>query len=228
VAKLTDARTHGALLPPVKEPWIVFDLIGVLAEPSWREISSAPDLDKWKSFRIGMCSELDFWSEDCARAYRALLGFRPDRLAYLVQLKERGLRICLATNFSSAWWDTLKLKLPQPGLVDKLLISDQLKVAKPDPRFFAVMKKIVPAGSVMVDDSAPNCIAAEAAGYRSIWTYPGIALEAVVDSIIGVPDSPPQRRAAGRISLSGPRPGSYARIKRAQDSIPEEHHGSQR
>lgn len=228
MAKLTDARTHGALLPPVKETWIVFDLIGVLAEPSWREISSAPDLDKWKSFRVGMCSELEFWSEDCARAYRALLGFRPDRLAYLVQLKERGLRICLATNFSSAWWDTLKLKLPQPSLVDKLLISDQLRIAKPDPRFFAAMGTIVPPGSLMVDDSAQNCVAAEAAGFRSVWTYPGIALETVVDSILGNLGSPPKRRATGRTTPSGPQPGGYARAKQAPASMLHEHRGSHR
>lgn len=229
MAKLTDARTHGAVLPSVKEPWVVFDLIGVLAEPSWREISSAPDLEKWRTFRVGECSEEAFWSEGCAKAYRALLGFRPDRLAYLQQLKERGFHICLATNFASAWWDTLKQKLPQPLLVDKVLISGQIGVAKPDPRFFDVLGEYVPKGSLLIDDSAHNCVAAEAAGFRTVWTYSGIALEAVLDAILGIPAGSPKRSGSSKNPVSKPLRGESGKpAKQASVPILHEQRGGHR
>jgi HAD superfamily hydrolase (TIGR01509 family) len=167
-----------------QQRWVVFDLIGVLAEPSWREISAEQNLEKWREFSTGKESEASFWDDTSASAYRAALRFRADRFRYLLRLKDAGVKICLATNFSVAWLDELLTKVAHPDLFDAKVVSASIGAVKPNNEFWSEVLKHVPKGSIFVDDQKTNCDAARVAGLQSIWAYPGRDLEADLDNLL--------------------------------------------
>ncbi|MBK9755005.1 MAG: hypothetical protein IPO88_16175 [Nannocystis sp.] len=166
---------------------VVFDLIGVLAGPSWRELCPRPDLAAWARFKVGAYSESDFWSDDLAAAYRAALGLRRDRLALLARLRARGAKIVVASNFAAPWLATLRERVPA-GLVDVWLVSGELGVAKPAAGFWAALRRIVPAGSLVVDDQRANCEAASRHGLRGLWAPAGVDLAGLVDAALAIPN----------------------------------------
>lgn len=168
----------------MRERWLVFDLIGVLAEPSWREIAPTEG-DKWRSYKRGERAEATFWDAAHATAYRKVLGFRGDRLAYVRALKERGVKICLATNFSPEWLGALLAKSDAGGLFDARVVSAELGAAKPDPAFWEQVLRHAPRGSIVVDDQQTNCDAAARAGFLVVFAYPGCAVEREVDRLLG-------------------------------------------
>jgi len=161
--------------------WVVFDLIGVLAEPSWRDlVASDPALlRKWQEFKRGSAEEDTFWSKRLQKTYRTVLGFRPDRLQLIRRLRAQGYQIAIASNFSRAWLDHLLATLSPEDrdLFDRILVSSDAKAAKPDPAFWEQMKKFAPEGSIFVDDRLDNCDAAEKAGYVPIWAHPAAHIE---------------------------------------------------
>ena len=166
----------------MNERWVVFDLIGVLAGPSWREIGpeAAP---RWRSFKLGEIDEATFWDAARAAAYRRVLDFRSERRAYVEELKARGRKICVATNFSGGWLRHLLSKSAAEALFDARVVSSEVKVAKPDPAFFAEVLRLAPLGSIFVDDQAQNCAAAERAGLRAIVARPGCGVEEEVERL---------------------------------------------
>ena len=163
--------------------WIVFDLIGVLAEPSWRELGGAPDLGAWASLKTGLLDESDFWDEEQARHYRSLLAFRPERLRLLRGLKERGYRICVATNFHADWVEPLKRSVPS-DLVSAWVVSSDIKVAKPSADFWQRVLETVPPGTVVVDDRRDNCESARRAGLRCLWAHPAAQVERDLEALL--------------------------------------------
>lgn len=165
------------------ERWVVFDLIGVLAEPSWRDIS-ARRLEDWDAFKTGARTEDAFWSDDEKRVYRTLLSFRQDRLDYVRQLKRRGYKIAVATNFARAWLDHLLDKVGDRDLFDARIVSEEVGVAKPHDGFWSVVLDKAPKRSIFVDDRKENCVAAEKAGLHSIWAHPACSLEDEVDRLL--------------------------------------------
>ncbi len=164
---------------------VVFDLIGVLAGPSWRELCVAPDLAAWARFKLGACSEADFWPVDAGHAYRAALGLRGDRLALLARLRARDISIVIASNFAAPWLPTIRERMPA-GLVERWLISGELGVAKPATGFWTALRRHVPAGSLVVDDQRRNCEAATRAGLRGLWAPAGAPLAALVDAALAI------------------------------------------
>jgi HAD superfamily hydrolase (TIGR01509 family) len=167
----------------VKERWLVFDLVGVLAEPSWREIVRSEGCE-WRSYKLGERGEAAFWDAAHAAAYRKVLSFRSDRLAYVRALKERGYRICLATNFSGEWLGALLAKSGAGGLFDARVVSAEIGAAKPDPAFWEEVLRHAPRGSIFVDDQKANCDSAARAGFLVIFAYPGCAVEAEVERLL--------------------------------------------
>ena len=146
----------------------MFDLIGVLARPSWRELCVDPDLAAWRRLRVGALAEAEFWPAELAAAWRAALGLRADRLALLARLRARGHAIAVASNFAREWLPAVQARTP-PGLVDRWIVSGEVGAAKPDPRFWAALLRHVPAGSLVVDDQRGNCEAAARARLRALW-----------------------------------------------------------
>ncbi len=161
--------------------WVVFDLIGVLAEPSWRDlVASDPALlEKWQKFKRGSAEEDAFWNKRLQKTYRTVLGFRPDRLQLVRHLRKQGYHVAIASNFSRGWLDHLLATLPAEDrdIFDRILVSSDVKAAKPDPAFWEQLRKFAPEGSIFIDDRLDNCDAAEKAGYRAIWAHPAAHIE---------------------------------------------------
>ncbi len=162
---------------------IVFDLIGVLAAPSWRELCARPDLDAWARLKVGAIEEAEFWPREQAAAYRGALALRSDRLAFLGRLRARGHAISIASNLARAWLPTVQAGVPA-GLVERWLVSGELGVAKPDPRFWAALLRHVPAGTLVIDDQRRNCEAATQAGRRGLWVPCGAGFEVRIEAAI--------------------------------------------
>jgi HAD superfamily hydrolase (TIGR01509 family) len=158
--------------------WIVFDLIGVLAEPSWRDlVSQEPGIKKrWEDLKRGTAEEDAFWSEALQKTYRSVLDFRADRLELVRGLRRRGVHVAIASNFSRKWLESLLGKIPDPEIFERTLVSAEVGAAKPDPEFWERVKTFAPPGSIFVDDQIRNCDAAEKAGYRAVWAHPGAQL----------------------------------------------------
>ena len=162
---------------------VVFDLIGVLARPSWRELCVDPDLAAWRRLRVGGLAEAEFWPAELAAAWRAALGLRADRLALLARLRARGHAIAVASNFAREWLPAVQARTP-PGLVDRWIVSGEVGAAKPDPRFWAALLRHVPAGSLVVDDQRGNCEAAARAGLRALWVPSGAGFTARLEAAL--------------------------------------------
>lgn len=162
-----------------KPQWIVFDLIGVLAEPSWRDLISHDSgiKERWEKLKRGTAEEDAFWDQALQRTYRAVLDFRADRLDLVRDLRKRGVHIAIASNFSREWLKFLMGKIPDPGIFEHTMVSAEVGAAKPEPAFWEQMKQFAPQGSIFVDDQIRNCDAAEQAGYRAVWAHPGAQLE---------------------------------------------------
>jgi len=165
---------------------IVFDLIGVLARPSWRELCVTPDLELWRRLRVGAIPESALWSAAQGAAYRAALGLRGDRLALLAKLRARGVAIVIASNLAHEWLPAVRAAIPE-GWVARWLVSGELGVAKPDPGFWAALLCHVPRGTIVVDDQLRNCEAADAAGLRGLWAPAGTGLADRIDAALGAP-----------------------------------------
>lgn len=168
---------------------VAFDLIGVLVEPSWRELAPAPDLALWRRLKVGELDERDLWDEPSAAAYRACLRLRADRLALLARVRARGCRIAVASNFARAWVPAVRALFPDPSLVDHWFISGELGVAKPDPSFWSHLRRVA-ADIVLVDDQRDNLHAARAAGLRAVWALPGADLPARLHAALDVGPTP--------------------------------------
>lgn len=165
---------------------IVFDLIGVLARPSWRELCGAPDLERWRELKVGAIPESALWSAGQGAAYRAALGLRSDRLALLTRLRAKSVEIVIASNLAREWLPAVRAMIPD-GLVARWLVSGELGVAKPDPRFWAALLRHVPCATVVVDDQLRNCEAADAAGLRGLWAPAGTGLADRIDAALAAP-----------------------------------------
>ncbi len=161
----------------------MFDLIGVLAAPSWRELCLDPDLAAWARFKVGICGETEFWPEEAGRAYRAALSLRSDRLDLLARLRARGLAIVIASNFAAPWLPTIRERMPA-GLIERWLVSGELGVAKPAAGFWTALRQHVPAGSLVIDDQRRNCEAASRAGLRGLWAPSGAPLAVLIDAAL--------------------------------------------
>lgn len=165
---------------------VVFDLIGVLAGPSWRELVVGPDLAAWRQLRVGAIAEEAFWDEASRRIYRAALAVRGDRMAMVTRLRARGVGIVIASNFAREWAATIRERMPA-GLVDRWVFSGELGVAKPDPEFWR--RLAVPPGTPVVDDQANNVASATAAGLCGVLAAPGVDLERAIVRALARGDS---------------------------------------
>jgi beta-phosphoglucomutase-like phosphatase (HAD superfamily) len=163
---------------------IVFDLIGVLAAPSWRELCPADRTSRpGPASRSAPPREAEFWSDEAGRAYRAALALRRDRLDLLARLRARDIAIVIASNFAAAWLPTIRERMPA-GLVDRWLVSGELGVAKPAAGFWTALRRHVPAGTLVVDDQRANCAAATRAGLRGLWAPAGAPLDLLIDAAL--------------------------------------------
>lgn len=105
-------------------------------------------------------------------AYQRSRQAVPGALALLEQLRER-VAVAVVTNNTQAEQEEKLRYLGMRHLVDVLVVSETVGVAKPDPAIFAAALRqlgCVAEDAVMLGDSwAADVIGARAAGVRAVW-----------------------------------------------------------
>lgn len=128
------------------------------------------------------------------RYAEALTGAIEPAVQVLAELRDRAaVRQLALTNWSAETFHHAEQRYPFLTWFEGILVSGRERLAKPDPRIFALLADrfaLDPARTVFLDDSAANVAAAEQAGWRAVR---------VTD-----PDTP--RRALGALGLVDPAP----------------------
>jgi len=123
---------------------------------------------------------LDYWTERfqldimaLKQEVQHLIGFRSDAKHLLEFLQQHKARVVLATNADQ---NSLALKLPPTGLdqlVDDIVSSAELGIAKEDPAFWQALQEKVPynpATTLLIDDNEQVLDSAQAFGIRYLYT----------------------------------------------------------
>ncbi|MFI2752035.1 HAD family hydrolase [Cellulomonas sp. P22] len=91
--------------------------------------------------------------------------------ALVRDLRATGVRLLGLTNWSSETFPHAVPAAPAIGLLDDVLVSGDVGVAKPDPAIFRLLVRrhaLVPARTVFVDDSPANVATAAAEGFDAL------------------------------------------------------------
>ncbi|WP_225743275.1 YjjG family noncanonical pyrimidine nucleotidase [Marinilactibacillus sp. Marseille-P9653] len=150
----------------------------------WREIEAGGSPKEWLDTRFEKTYQKFNIKQDgvyLENTYRSFLDENFHLIegaeVSLTHLKEQGYKLIAGTNGQSS---TQRKRLKGTGLdrvFDEVIISDEIGVAKPDPRFFKELfdqnAEITPENTVMIGDSLHSDIqGAINAGMTSIWFNP--------------------------------------------------------
>jgi putative hydrolase of the HAD superfamily len=92
-------------------------------------------------------------------------------VAWLEELKAAGLRLALLSNIPREQWATLKEGLAWLSLCDVVVVSYELRIAKPDPEIYRrclEQLSLAPDEILFVDDQPDNIAAATALGMNAL------------------------------------------------------------
>lgn len=101
----------------------------------------------------------------------AIAGPVPGSEQLVRDLRGAGMRLLGLTNWSAETFHLAEVAAPAIALLEDVLVSGQVGVAKPDPRIFALLTQrygLRPERTVFADDSAANVTAGAAAGYDAV------------------------------------------------------------
>ncbi|NNH68349.1 HAD-IA family hydrolase [Nocardia uniformis] len=135
--------------------------LGLLGEAEWGERVTA-QLAPWlPAADLGRFSELWYGN-------RSFNGELYDALSGRLDVE---CRLAMLTNSVREWEPYRARLIPESAVFEAIVRSHEYGVRKPDPRIFRIAEQTldVPARRcLLIDDSARNCLAAEAAGWRAI------------------------------------------------------------
>lgn len=100
-----------------------------------------------------------------------LTGPVPGMYELVRDLRALGIRLLGLTNWSAETFPLAEPAAPAIGLLEDVLVSGEVGIAKPDPRLFALLTDrfaLRPEHTVFVDDSAVNVAAGAAAGFDAL------------------------------------------------------------
>ena len=106
-----------------------------------------------------------------AEAYWARLEHNEPFIAYLRELRERGLRLALLTNNVREWEPRWRRRWPIDELFETVVDSAFVGMRKPDPRIYELTLErlaLPPQACAFVDDLQINCDAAAALGMHPV------------------------------------------------------------
>ncbi len=115
------------------------------------------------------------WAEHVT-AYRthfpvSVVGELPETVAVLGELKATGIALYALTNWSAELFPVALERFGFLGLFDDIVVSGEVRVAKPDPRVFAVLAERTGTPldrCLFVDDKPENVAAAADAGMDAV------------------------------------------------------------
>jgi 2-haloacid dehalogenase len=110
-----------------------------------------------------------------------LTGPVPGSAELVRELRALGVRLLGLTNWSAETFHLAAPAAPAIGLLEDVLVSGEVGVAKPDPRVFALLTQrfgLRPERTVFVDDSAANVAGGAAAGFDAVLFTTAEALRA--------------------------------------------------
>ncbi|WP_456788483.1 HAD-IA family hydrolase [Cellulomonas sp. P5_C5] len=110
-----------------------------------------------------------------------LTGPVPGSYEVVRDLRALGIRLLGLTNWSAETFHLAEPAATAIGLLEDVLVSGEVGVAKPDPRVFALLTDrfgLRPERTVFADDSAANVAAGAAAGFDAVLFTTAEALRA--------------------------------------------------
>lgn len=106
-----------------------------------------------------------------------LRGPIPETVEILAQLRQRGHRHFALTNWSAETFPLARRRFEFLGWFEDIVVSGEVKLAKPDPRIFAytiARRRLMPGETVFIDDNPQNVAAGRNAGLHAL-AYTGAA-----------------------------------------------------
>jgi 2-haloacid dehalogenase len=106
-----------------------------------------------------------------SRYPETMAGPVPGSVELLTRLQRRGLRLLALTNWSAETFHHARDTFEFLTLFEDIVVSGEERVAKPDPRLFAIVVerfRLVPAETVFIDDSPSNVAAAAELGFVAL------------------------------------------------------------
>ncbi len=121
-----------------------------------------PYLKKW-SWKKSTKELLRYWFEGEKVVDKKII-------AYIKQIRRKGIKCCLATNQEKYRFNFMKKNLGLADIFDKLFSSCDAGFKKPDKRFYELILKelkIKPENIIFWDDNEKNVLAAKQAGINA-------------------------------------------------------------
>jgi len=108
------------------------------------------------------------WKDDWTKMLREPIA---ESVAILGELRQRGHRLYALTNWSAETFPVARAKFGFLDWFEDIVVSGEVKLAKPDPRIFALTIercRLDPARTVFIDDSPCNVEAGSNAGLHAL------------------------------------------------------------
>lgn len=121
------------------------------------------------------------------RAVRESLHTKPDTVALLEKLHDRGVPLYCLSNISRDIFEYLRERHSFWGAFRGIVISGELKMMKPEPEIFEFLLQrfgLPAAQSVFIDDNPPNIEAARALGIHTVWFRSAAQCELELEEIL--------------------------------------------
>jgi 2-haloacid dehalogenase len=100
----------------------------------------------------------------------SIIGVIPETVEILLKLKKAGYHLYGLTNWSGEKFALVKNKYEAFNLFESILVSGEVKLAKPDPAIFHLLLQRIkrqPQECLLIDDSLPNIEAAQELGFAT-------------------------------------------------------------
>ncbi len=108
------------------------------------------------------------WKDDWTKMLREPIA---ESVAILGELRQRGRRLYALTNWSAETFPLARAKFGFLDWFEDIVVSGEVKLAKPDPRIFALTIRrcrLDPARTIFIDDSPRNVEAGRNAGLHAL------------------------------------------------------------